>query len=93
MDGFAGSFARIYRDVAAAHKRKQNVARAMKVVRNLIESPSKAPTQDQYLSSFCEMYQADESEATEAFRAADDAGRIEYRASRLRLVQEEGTTD
>jgi len=89
MDGFAGSFARIFRDVAAAHKREKDAVRATKVVRYLEENPSKAPTQDQFLSSFCEMYQADVSEATEAFRTAVDAGRIEYRASRLRIVPEE----
>jgi len=93
MDGFAGSFARIYRDIAAAHKRKQDIVRATKVVRYLEENPSKAPTQDQFLSSFCEMYQVDESEATEAFRTAVDAGRIEYRASRLRLVRGEDKSD
>ena len=92
MDGFAGSFARIYQDTVADHKRRQDIARATKVVRYLQETPSKAPNRKQYLSWFCYRYQADESEATEAFRVAFNDGRIENRASRLRLARKEGTS-
>jgi hypothetical protein len=84
MDGFAGALARRFEELRTDHERKRDAVRAARVVGYLEDSPSKAPTRDQYCSKFQGIYDATERDALRAFEAAAEAERVEYRADTLR---------
>lgn len=84
MDGFAGAFAEKFECLRDGFEHRRDATRAAKVVRYLEETPSKAPTRSQFLSTFQEVYDATDREATLAFGAAAEEGKVEYVAGRLR---------
>ncbi|QAU12833.1 hypothetical protein EKH57_08890 [Halorubrum sp. BOL3-1] len=85
MGGFAGALAREIEQAQSEYRRRRAPVRAAKVVGHLEQADSKAPTKNQYLSKYQDVYGADEAEATEAaFLAAED-GRIEFGAGTFRL--------
>ena len=85
MDGFAGALAREIERAKAEYRRRSDPVRVAKVVRHLERTDSKAPTRAQYLSAFRDAYDATEQEATQAFEAASDTGKVKYVAGRLRV--------
>jgi len=88
MSGFPGEFAQLFESVRRNHQRQREAGRATRVVGYLERQESKAPTKEQYLSKFCEVYDATNSEATQAFEAAAEAGKLEHVAGMLRIVSE-----
>jgi hypothetical protein len=84
MGGFAGAFAELFERVRSNHTKETGAVSAARVVDYLKRSASKSPTRKQYVSKFVEMYNASEDEATLAFKAAVEQGRLEYTAGRLR---------
>jgi len=86
MDGFAGALADRIEATRTGYEHRRRVIRAVKVVAYLRREASKSPTRAQYLSMFKVVHGATDAEATRAFEAAVEAGRLEYAAGTLRVL-------
>lgn len=86
MEGFAGAFARSFKETKARYERSRDTAQAVRIVRYLEDTPSKSPIQKQFCSKYGEVHNATTEEATRAFKAAAEAGRVKFTGGVLRTT-------